>query len=145
MKIAVLCGGLSNERDVSISSGTGIARALRQRGHRVALVDLFLGAEGDEAALRFRDAMEKGGLADLPGSCDEQSGKETVRPEERCFEVSSDGHSHLQLCVIFKLDFKITHFLHLSNIAHNISLMIVVFMFIFMKLTKGRRNINARV
>ena len=43
MNIAVLCGGLSNERNVSISSGTGIARALRERGHRVAVVDLFLG------------------------------------------------------------------------------------------------------
>lgn len=43
MKIAVLCGGLSNERDVSISSGTGIAHALLQRGHKVALIDLFLG------------------------------------------------------------------------------------------------------
>ena len=31
MKIAVVCGGLSNERDVSISSGTGIARALKPR------------------------------------------------------------------------------------------------------------------
>ena len=50
MKIAVLCGGLSNERDVSISSGTGIARALRKLGHRTALIDLFLGcgAAGDE-------------------------------------------------------------------------------------------------
>lgn len=46
MKIVVLCGGLSNERDVSISSGTGIARALRDRGHQVALVDLFLGHPG---------------------------------------------------------------------------------------------------
>ncbi len=46
MKIAVLCGGISNERDVSISSGTGIARALRGRGHHVAMVDLFLGFEG---------------------------------------------------------------------------------------------------
>ena len=45
MKIAVLCGGLSNERDVSISSGTGIARALRERGHKVALADLFLGCD----------------------------------------------------------------------------------------------------
>lgn len=45
MKITVLCGGLSNERDVSISSGTGIARALRALGHRVALVDLFLGCD----------------------------------------------------------------------------------------------------
>lgn len=43
MNIAVICGGLSNERNVSISSGTGIANALRARGHRVAVVDLFLG------------------------------------------------------------------------------------------------------
>ena len=43
MKIAVLCGGLSNERDVSLSGGVGIARALRGQGHAVALLDLFLG------------------------------------------------------------------------------------------------------
>ncbi len=43
MKIAVICGGLSNERDVSLSSGIGIAGALRGQGHQVALVDLFLG------------------------------------------------------------------------------------------------------
>ena len=45
MYIAVICGGLSRERDVSISTGTCAARALRQRGHHVALVDLFLGDE----------------------------------------------------------------------------------------------------
>lgn len=47
MKIAVLCGGLSNERDVSLSGGVCIARALRGIGHRVALVDLFLGRTED--------------------------------------------------------------------------------------------------
>ena len=43
MYIAVVCGGLSRERDVSLSTGTCAARALRARGHHVALVDLFLG------------------------------------------------------------------------------------------------------
>ena len=43
MKIAVLCGGVSNERDVSVSTGTGAARALREKGHQVVLMDLFLG------------------------------------------------------------------------------------------------------
>ena len=47
MNIVVLCGGLSPERDVSISTGSGAARALRQRGHRVVLLDLYLGYEGD--------------------------------------------------------------------------------------------------
>lgn len=52
MDIVVLCGGLSNERDVSISSGTDAARALRGRGHRVLLVDLFFGFAGDLGAGR---------------------------------------------------------------------------------------------
>lgn len=43
MNIAVLCGGLSSERDVSITSGTMVATALRERGHRVLLLDAFLG------------------------------------------------------------------------------------------------------
>lgn len=43
MNIAVLCGGVSKERDVSLSTGSGAARALRERGHAVALVDLFIG------------------------------------------------------------------------------------------------------
>lgn len=46
MYIAVVCGGLSRERDVSLSTGSCAARALRQRGHHVALVDLFLGIDG---------------------------------------------------------------------------------------------------
>ena len=45
MKIVVLAGGLSTERAVSLVSGAGICRALRERGHRAILVDLFLGLE----------------------------------------------------------------------------------------------------
>ena len=47
MNIIVLCGGLSAERDVSISSGTQIADALSALGHNVALVDLFFGYQED--------------------------------------------------------------------------------------------------
>lgn len=42
MKIAVLSGGLSPERDVSLSSGSLIANALKGRGHMVALVDVYM-------------------------------------------------------------------------------------------------------
>ena len=41
MKIVVLAGGTSTERDVSIVSGTGICTALRQKGHQAVLVDIF--------------------------------------------------------------------------------------------------------
>lgn len=47
MKIVVLCGGLSNERDVSITSGSCVARSLRERGHSVVLLDMFSGYGGD--------------------------------------------------------------------------------------------------
>ncbi len=45
MKIVVLCGGLSMERNVSITSGTLICKALRKLGHRAVLVDMFYGLE----------------------------------------------------------------------------------------------------
>ena len=45
MKIVVLAGGLSTERAVSLVTGTGVCRALRENGHRAILVDLFLGLE----------------------------------------------------------------------------------------------------
>lgn len=45
MRIVVLAGGLSPERNVSLSSGAMVAEALRGRGHRVALIDLFFGLE----------------------------------------------------------------------------------------------------
>ena len=45
MKIVVLAGGLSSERSVSLVSGTGVCRALRENGHRAILVDMFLGLE----------------------------------------------------------------------------------------------------
>lgn len=47
MKIVVLCGGTSTERDVSITSGRKVAKALESRGHEVALVDVFLGIENE--------------------------------------------------------------------------------------------------
>jgi D-alanine-D-alanine ligase len=39
MHIAVLKGGLSQERDVSLNSGAAVARALRELGHEVSEID----------------------------------------------------------------------------------------------------------
>lgn len=45
MKIAVLCGGTSTERDVSIRSSEKAAAALRSRGFEVILIDAFFGSK----------------------------------------------------------------------------------------------------
>ncbi len=51
MKIVVLAGGLSPERNVSLSSGCKVCAALRERGHEAALIDMYLGTEADPRAL----------------------------------------------------------------------------------------------
>lgn len=43
MKVVVLAGGTSTEREVSIVSGTGVCKALRSRGHEAILLDVFFG------------------------------------------------------------------------------------------------------
>ena len=48
MRIVVLAGGLSSERDVSILSGSKVAHALRSKGHQVVLIDVYMGYEGDD-------------------------------------------------------------------------------------------------
>ena len=51
MKIVVLAGGLSPERNVSLSTGTMVTEALRGLGHQAAMVDLFFGLEDYDGPL----------------------------------------------------------------------------------------------
>ena len=55
MKIVVLAGGISTERDVSLISGSQIYKALKENGHRVILLDVYFGyePEGEEKDLSF--------------------------------------------------------------------------------------------
>ena len=45
MKIVVLAGGTSTERDVSFVSGKNVYEALKSKGHQVVLTDVYLGME----------------------------------------------------------------------------------------------------
>ena len=53
MKIVVLAGGISPERDVSLSSGVMIYNALKQNGHQAVLLDVYLGYAGEDIAEIF--------------------------------------------------------------------------------------------
>src|SRR5438045_1458919 len=48
MRVTVLMGGTSSERDVSLATGVRITEALRQRGHDVRPVDPARGLVSDE-------------------------------------------------------------------------------------------------
>ena len=64
MKVAVLMGGTTSEREISLRTGRGIAQALRQLGHEVLVVDAANGRllpAGDEE----RGAAPGGAIVDL--------------------------------------------------------------------------------
>lgn len=47
MKIIVLAGGTSTEREVSLNSGKMVCKALRNKGHEAVMLDVFMGYESD--------------------------------------------------------------------------------------------------
>ncbi len=72
MKIAVLMGGTSAERDVSLATGREIARALRARAHRVVAIDAaggrlipLGGSEGESASAIGTQPPNEGELVRL--------------------------------------------------------------------------------
>ena len=69
MNIIVLAGGISTEREVSLSSGSMVYKALKSKGHKVAMVDVYLGIEDAEIAANPAHIfeMEKDWAADVSG------------------------------------------------------------------------------
>lgn len=69
MKIVVLAGGISTERDVSLSTGRMIYNALKKNGHKVILLDSFLGYEGEDVDIVFdldkEWATQSAGIAEI--------------------------------------------------------------------------------
>lgn len=67
MKVVVLAGGTSTERDVSLISGSMIYKALKKNGHRAILLDVYLGYEGETEGIFEREtdwAAKVGAIAE---------------------------------------------------------------------------------
>lgn len=69
MRVAVLFGGTSEERDVSIASGAQVMKALRQAGHQVIAVDTVRGVLGPAEEQRLLSS----GVAPAPPAREELS------------------------------------------------------------------------
>lgn len=86
MKIVVLAGGLSTERDVSLVSGAGICKTLRESGHDAFLLDVFLGFPYDS------DKLEE--VFTLPGAGLEiAEGIKTTEPDLAAIKASREDQS----------------------------------------------------
>lgn len=109
MRIIVLAGGYSNERDVSLSSGASICEALRARGHKAYLLDAFFGIAYDE------DRLEE--IFDLPDAgLGIAKGIQVTEPDLNALWASREGDSKsylgpnvLELCNLADITFMALH------------------------------------
>ena len=108
MKIVVLAGGLSTERNVALTSGTGICRALRRRGHKAVLVDMFMGLENYSGVLEDIFDAPDGLCADHSVSAAAPD-LEAVRRSRKDQSPSLLGQGVLQVCAMADLVFLALH------------------------------------
>ena len=107
MKIVVLAGGLSPERNVSLSSGTMITHALRSLGHQAALVDMYFGLEDYDGPLEAffdRDVTDRWKQVD-PKAPD----LEAVKRQRKWKSPNQFGQGVLELCQMADIVFLAFH------------------------------------
>ena len=92
MKIVVLAGGISTEREISIVSGTGICKALRERGHQAILVDVYCGNENLKVESAFEGEYDVDAAVTYMKSFDDKI--EEMQKERRGFF----GPNVIELC-----------------------------------------------
>ncbi|MCM1056853.1 MAG: D-alanine--D-alanine ligase [Firmicutes bacterium] len=95
MKVVVLAGGTSTERDVSLSSGSMIYKAMKENGHQAVLLDVYLGYEGDTEDI-FRREVDW--AAEIGGISEENPDLEEIRALRRDGGKSFFGPNVLKLC-----------------------------------------------
>ena len=105
MKIIVLAGGLSTERDVSLSSSAGICRTLLEKGHDAFLLDVFMGFPYEKDRLEEVFTLPDHGLDIVKNISEEEPDLAAVkasRPDQSdCFL----GPNVIELCRMADITF----------------------------------------
>jgi len=109
MKIIVLAGGLNPERDVSLSSGAGICRALLEKGHDAFLLDVYLGLEQVPERLEEVFFLPGHGLEIAKGVSDSEPDLEAVKKSRNGEPGYFFGPNVLKLCNLADIVFMGLH------------------------------------
>lgn len=96
MKIVVLAGGISTERDVSLSSGSLIYRCLKERGHQVILLDVFLGYEKEDAGDVFEKELDW--AAEIGHVSEESPDIEQIKAQRPDWKKNFFGPNVISIC-----------------------------------------------
>ncbi len=109
MKIIVLAGGLSPERDVSLTSGAGICKTLREKGHQAFLLDVFLGLPYDSDRLEEVFDLPDGGLGIAEGIKTTAPDLEKLRRQRPDQSDCLIGPNVIELCRMADITFMGLH------------------------------------
>lgn len=99
MKIVVLGGGISTERNVSLASSNAVCRALRSLGHKAIFVDMYLGLENYEGMLEAAFDEPDGFCAEL-GVSEQEPDLAAVKASRKLQSPSRLGKGVLELCAM---------------------------------------------
>jgi D-alanine-D-alanine ligase len=109
MKIVVLAGGLSTERDVSFKTGEMVTKALRENGHQVILLDVFMGysdKEEDLTGIFDRAEAVSVKVAAIPETAPDL---EKVKAQRKDQSDNFFGPNVIELCRIADIVFMALH------------------------------------
>lgn len=109
MKIVVLAGGLSAERDVSFKTGDMVAKALRENGHQVILLDVFMGysdKKEDLAGIFEHSEAASVKVADIPETAPDLAKIKASRKDQ---SGNFFGPNVIELCQMSDIVFMALH------------------------------------
>nr|WP_294493208.1 D-alanine--D-alanine ligase [uncultured Mediterraneibacter sp.] len=105
MKIIVLAGGLSTERDVSLASAAGICKTLLEKGHDAFLLDVFLGLENAPENLEDVFMLPGHGLEIAGNISEEEPDLAAVKASRPDQSDSFLGPNVIELCRMADITF----------------------------------------
>ncbi|MCR5526560.1 MAG: D-alanine--D-alanine ligase [Lachnospiraceae bacterium] len=110
MKIVVLAGGTSTERDVSFVSGSMVYKALKKLGHDVILIDVFYGYSGlDANDVNSLFTVDRDWAADIKAITDADPDIEAIKAQRPCSSDSYFGPHVIEICQAADITFLALH------------------------------------
>lgn len=107
MKIVVLAGGISTERDVSLASGRMIYEALKRSGHQAMLLDVYLGYDKPDYESVFE--QEQDWAKEIGGVGEKNPDMEAIKALRRDADKSFFGPRVMEICQAADIVFMALH------------------------------------
>lgn len=109
MKIVVLAGGTSTERDVSFSSGRGVYEALKRKGHQVILLDVFMGYDAEETKIPTLFEQDIDWVQNIGNITDQAPDIEQIKALRKDKSNSEIGENIIEICQYADIVFLALH------------------------------------